>query len=298
MFRISPTLQGRLPALDETAKAKHLNGRASMVLEGDGKITKVASQLVASSFYFELVKIDDGYGEKFQVKGTTGSTSSCFSVQSNNFNIGQICCRLSERSNEIAGLGEHLQDRTKVERHRPLSVHIGVRNNQGLKEEVAIVDLSEMVNSMAQNKPYSTLVSFELKNKGAPIEMRLQFGKVGSSSCLISGFPRSLMSDLRPRGRTHSRQAISGPSSSAGSPPRDRFVDWKPPERHDGMYTVDIRRYTDPSRKLGYNIGDSKKQESLKSRLFSLILAQGSLDDAAHVANNRMNPIRKVQARE
>lgn len=34
MFRISPTLQGRLPAIDETAKAKHLNERASMVLGG------------------------------------------------------------------------------------------------------------------------------------------------------------------------------------------------------------------------------------------------------------------------
>lgn len=64
------------------------------------------------------------------------------------------------------------------------------------------------------------------------------------------------------------------------------------------MYTVDIRRYTDPSRKLGYNIGDSKKQESLKSRLLSLILARGSLDYASRVANNRMHPIRKVQARE
>ncbi len=81
MFRISPTLQGGLPAFDETAKAKDLNERASRALEGDCTITKVASQLVASSFYFELESIDDGYGEKFKAPGTAESTSPLSSMR-------------------------------------------------------------------------------------------------------------------------------------------------------------------------------------------------------------------------
>ncbi len=187
----------------------------------------------------------------------------------------------------------------RVENQPPLYVHVSIQDNKGIRAEVAVVDLSDMVNSMAQNKPSSVLVSFELKHKAAPIEMRLQFGKAVSSSCLISGFPRSLLSGSWPRGRTGSRQAVSGTNSSAGPPRHDRVVDWKPPERQDDMNTMDIRRYTDPSRKLGYNVGDSKKQESsLTSRLSSRILPQGSLGDASPVANNRMNPIRGVQARQ
>lgn len=112
MFRISPKLQGRLPALDETVKAKDLNERASTALEGDCTITKVASHLVSSSFYFELESIDNGYLERFQVKGMAESTTPLSSMRrtSNNLDIGQIHCRLSQRLNEIAGLGRHLLD--------------------------------------------------------------------------------------------------------------------------------------------------------------------------------------------
>ncbi|KAH6848113.1 hypothetical protein B0I37DRAFT_376721 [Chaetomium sp. MPI-CAGE-AT-0009] len=283
MFRISPTLQGRLPGLDETAKAKDLNERVATALKDDCTVIKVARQLVASSFYFELESINDGYGEKFQA-------------------TGQICCRLSPRSDEIAGLGSYLRDQTRVESQRPLCIHVSIRDNQGVRREVAVVDLSDMVNRMVENKPCPTLVSFELKHKAAPIEMRLQFGKEVSSSCLISGFPRSLLPGSRPRGRTRSRQTVSGANSSAGSPRHDSVVSWKPPERQDDMSTADIRRYTDPSRKLGHhNVSKAKKQESgLMARHLSLFrkAAPGTLNDASHVAKNRMNPIRDVQVRQ
>lgn len=185
----------------------------------------------------------------------------------------------------------------RMESQRPLCVHVSIRNNQGTREEVEVFDLSDMVINMAQNKPYSTHVSFGLKNKAARIEMRLQFGKAVSSSCLISGFPRSLLSDSWPRGRTRSRQAVSGANSSAGSSRHERVVDWKPPERQEAMSTADIRCYMDPSRKLGHNVSDSKKQESLlKLRVLLRGLTETS-SDALHVANNRMSPIREMQAR-
>ncbi|KAH6641137.1 hypothetical protein F5144DRAFT_562658 [Chaetomium tenue] len=83
----------------------------------------------------------------------------------------------------------------RVKNQHPLCVRVGIRDNRGIRADVAVVDLSKMVKSMVRNKPYSELVSFELKHKAAPIEMRLQFGNAVSSSCLISGFPRPLLSD-------------------------------------------------------------------------------------------------------
>lgn len=213
--------------------------------------------------------------------------------------IGRICCRLSQRSNAIASLGRHLRDQTRVVSQRPLRVHVSIRDNQGIRAEVAAVELSNMVRSMVQNEPYSERLSFDLKHKAAPIEIRLQFGDAASSSCLISGFPRSLVPNSWSRERPISRLAGLDTNSSVGPLRDDRVLDWKPPERQDGMNAVDIQRYIDPSRKLGYNVDDPKRQDSrLRSHLLSRILPQSSENDASHLAKSRMNPIRAAHARQ
>ena len=81
MFRISPILPGLLPSLDDTSAVEALNDLTSRALEEDFTITKVASQLIASAFYFDPESSKDGHGDKFRIKGASKSLSSLSSIQ-------------------------------------------------------------------------------------------------------------------------------------------------------------------------------------------------------------------------
>ncbi|GAB1318162.1 FabD/lysophospholipase-like protein [Madurella fahalii] len=238
MFRISPNIQTRLPALDDTSKIKELRRQARESLAGSPDLLELYPTLSHLRFISSLSRSRTG-------------TQKGFGSQ----NTGRICCRLPQRSNELAGFGDHLKKQARIQ--GPLRVHISNEDNEGKKVHIATAELSAMVDAMARNQPSSEPLSFELKNKAALIEMRLQFGDKASSSFFISGFPRSLSSESPIRGRPRSPQAVAG--SPAGSPRHDRVVDWKPPEQQDETYTVGIRGYTDPSRKLGYHISEPKR---------------------------------------
>jgi len=180
---------------------------------------------------------------------------------------------------------------------RPLSVRVSTGDSQGNRAEIAVVDLSEMIDNMAQNKPFSSPVSFDLRNKAAPVEMRLQFGTASNTSCLISGFPRSLLPNSWIRVRTRSGLESSNHSPLNGSPLQDRTVDWEPPEKQDDKHPINIRRYTDPSRKLGHTVGESKITESrFRSRLTRR--PRQALVEISEVGTDRMNPIRKTQVQQ
>ncbi|KAK1832963.1 acyl transferase/acyl hydrolase/lysophospholipase [Podospora conica] len=71
LFRINPSITGTLPALDDVNRMAGLQREVRRWLATEPQIAKVARQLVASSFYFDLVSVDEGILDRSKVKGTT-----------------------------------------------------------------------------------------------------------------------------------------------------------------------------------------------------------------------------------
>jgi hypothetical protein len=77
MFRINPNVPTRLPALDDWARMGEFHRQVSESLAGEPQIAEVASQLVASSFHFQLCSLEDGYGGRFLAKGMAKPPPCC-----------------------------------------------------------------------------------------------------------------------------------------------------------------------------------------------------------------------------
>ncbi len=73
LFRISPSIRGTLPALDDVHRMVELQSDVRKYLATEPKTAEVACQLVASSFYFDLGSVEEGVLYKCTVQGTTPS---------------------------------------------------------------------------------------------------------------------------------------------------------------------------------------------------------------------------------
>ncbi|KAI0003957.1 hypothetical protein F4779DRAFT_621638 [Xylariaceae sp. FL0662B] len=92
-LRINPIIN-EVPALDEKEKMDSLRVKVQESLRRDPQIKEVARQLIASTFYFELISVSEP-----EPDGTT-------KIQ------GRIQCRLLQPSREICLFGQHIKERT------------------------------------------------------------------------------------------------------------------------------------------------------------------------------------------
>lgn len=67
--RLNPRLEGEVPGLDEKNKMGHVRRLANAALSKDPAIDRVAHQLLASLFYFQLSSISDGEKNLHYVQG-------------------------------------------------------------------------------------------------------------------------------------------------------------------------------------------------------------------------------------
>lgn len=167
---------------------------------------------------------------------------------------GQLHCRFTTASGERAHLGKHLKalHGGLPEDH----LYLIVRNDMTHTSAPPLlqIDLSPMIDAMAQNKAFAQDCSFTTKSKGTRVYMQIRFGS--SDACSISGFPRRLSSTER-QGRPFdlSRKRVDNSRSRSGSNRfhADNVVSWKPPDQKHGSRKtrMDLRRYSDPTRTLG-----------------------------------------------
>lgn len=167
---------------------------------------------------------------------------------------GQLHCRFTTASGRSAHLGKHLK---ALHGGLPKDhLYLIVRNDMTHTSAPPLlqIDLSPMIDAMAQNKAFAQDCSFTIKSKGTQIYMQIKFGS--SDVCSISGFPRRLSSTER-QGRPFdlSRKRVDSSRSQSGSnrPHADNVVSWKPPDQKHGSpkTRMDLRRYSDPTRTLG-----------------------------------------------
>jgi len=69
LFRINPTIPGILPSLDDVHRMPGLQSDVRKYLATEPKIMEVARQLVASSFYFDPVSVEEDILDKCRVQG-------------------------------------------------------------------------------------------------------------------------------------------------------------------------------------------------------------------------------------
>lgn len=67
--RINPRLEGEVPELDEKDKMGQVRRSALAALERDHDIDRIARQLLASIFYFQLASISDEQDGLYYVQG-------------------------------------------------------------------------------------------------------------------------------------------------------------------------------------------------------------------------------------
>lgn len=236
LFRINPVIRGVLPAFDDVHRMAELRHDVrEYLVTAEPKIAEVARQLVASSFYFDMDSVEEGFFDRCKVQG-------------------KLSCRFLTQSEELKHFGEYLTQRTKAEGPLTLVIH----SCPPTKSPLAEIPLSGMVEAMKMGALSPQPVSFSKIRAVTTIQMELQFGE--NEPYLISGFPRSCSTtdfwdsdhrDGRSRGDVCRHVHRRPPSSESTSSPRSGGVDWKPRPRLDGLPHVDLGHYADPTRALG-----------------------------------------------
>jgi hypothetical protein len=299
LFRINPFITGTLPALDDVHRMDGLQRDVKRCLATEPKIAEVARQLVASSFYFDLVSADEGILDRSKVKGTTkrsppdvsSPSSSLFSrgffPKSNLTHtitfVGKLSCRFQAGSKELKLFGEYLTQRTEAEGLLSLVINC----YPPAKPPLATSPLSKMVEAMKTSTLLPQSISFAKNRAVIAIQMELQFGH--KEAHLISGFPRSFSSDLdsdyegRQSRDMHRHSPRSPLSSQYTSPPqsgnwsRSREADWEPPQILDFLPHIDLGHYEDRTRMLGGRRSSRNKAHG--------VLSNGDADETSDVSS-------------
>ncbi|KAJ2991286.1 hypothetical protein NUW58_g2566 [Xylaria curta] len=242
-IRINPDV-GEIPALDDKGKITSLRTKAREALEADRRIPEIAKQLVASTFYFEHLKMSDP---------KPGGT---LCVQ------GKLRCRILQPSREISRFGEHLRHLTATYGDLKFIIHEDTDT-----EPLAIVPITtEVITSLIMEQFFGVgRVSFSVENRLLPTQICLCFGKAVKYP--ISGFPRcftqeakvtsprfmipSLLSDSSSCRYTHGSRRRKGASSS-----------WKPPDLRTSPSLSNLHHFSShPNRPLGHDIIRSEEEE-------------------------------------
>lgn len=182
--RLNPDLNEEPPALDEVDRMKPLQNTVRTQLATDGRIRRIASQLIATLFYFEpagpLVEKNGTY----LVSGTICNSS--FVQRHGLTTVGLIHCRLAQNSREISELGYVLRDKAnspffivQEEASRPKTVQ-------------TIMIMPHVIEHMIRRHQFHMgKIEITLINKLAATEMFLYLTK--DEGHPVSGFPRLLL---------------------------------------------------------------------------------------------------------
>jgi len=168
--RLNPELTEDPPLLDEVHKMKALQSTVRSKMAQDACVKRLALQLLATSFYFELA-------------GPISETDSgLFEAQ------GRICCRLPQETQEIGELGKALQAKS-AGRTPFFLIHEQDRKPEFAKK----IKLDwEVLDSMIRDCQFKLKkVAFPLHNRLAATEISLCFDD--GQAFPISGFPRMLI---------------------------------------------------------------------------------------------------------
>ncbi|KAK8017030.1 FabD/lysophospholipase-like protein [Apiospora rasikravindrae] len=172
--RLNPDV-GTIPALDEKDKIDDLLRRAQESLRRDRtRIQDIARQLVASSFYFELLPID-----------TEPESDGKVMVHA------RIQCRLPQPSADVSNLGRHLLKRASQQHEEPRFVIF----EEGDLTPLKVVSISDRImNHMIRTGEFDLgRLRFHIKNKMRPTQIVMHFGELAMHP--ISGFPQLLFNE-------------------------------------------------------------------------------------------------------
>jgi hypothetical protein len=187
VIRLNPELHGDIPALDEVKAMPKLGRDVRDRWRSDMKIHRVALQLVATCFYFELtgsiVENTSDYTANGKNNIQCGTKDSHIS--------GRIVCRL-QQPREILELGKFFQK--KLMSGRTVAFVIKQRE-QTASEENMFKITDSVVNGMTKRGQFELLTSIHVNNKLSQVEILLYTDH--NHSYPISGFPRLLIKDER-----------------------------------------------------------------------------------------------------
>ncbi|KAI1771432.1 hypothetical protein F4818DRAFT_454557 [Hypoxylon cercidicola] len=235
-LRINPNV-GEIPALDEKEKMEALREKARLALASDlgPLVNQVARQLIASSFYFQL--------------HSTHNINSDGAMRIS----GNIRCRLTEGSVEVANFGQHIS--TRIERGENLQFIVF---QDGDTNPLATLPLiAKTLDLMKQSGIfYIDLLRFSMKNR-LPTHIHLCFGHTHMHP--ISGFPRLLFQDNEHSATSPSTldptPGLTSQRYTHGSRRHKRFDNkWQIPDLQRASSLSSLYEYAaNPTRKLGHD---------------------------------------------
>ncbi|KAE9983700.1 hypothetical protein BLS_003847 [Venturia inaequalis] len=209
--RINPELPDEVPALDDVEKMTSLREAAEDWLRNQSKVKKVALQLIASCFYFEVLgSIINGKDEAYVAEG-------------------RICCRFAEGTSEIQELGRCLGPKTGKLKFMVREAVIGSRNDQ------YILFPQDTVRGMILDRLFQMpIITIKISEKLSITDFNLVMDE--DHIFPISGFPRSIFGD-ESRPSTSQRSVSSDPNRWAGLTSQRKKVrkEWKPPSTETGQ---------------------------------------------------------------
>ncbi|KAI2627754.1 hypothetical protein GGR54DRAFT_430692 [Hypoxylon sp. NC1633] len=237
-LRINPNV-GKIPALDEKDKMGGLRQQVQRTLRYDPRVKDVARQLLASTFYFELISASDP-----EPDGTT-------EIQ------GKIQCRLLQPSPEIHALGKHLKERAMASESLRFVIF-----EDGDVSPLMTVRLDEKItDAMIRDQVFNLgWLRFSIKNRLMPTQCQLYFGE--RTMHPISGFPRLIIqnSETLSPGLPIPDSLSGSPSFrySHGSRRLKADSNWKPPDLRGATSFSNLRDYAShPHRMLGHDVVES-----------------------------------------
>ncbi|KAM0713999.1 hypothetical protein Q7P37_010963 [Cladosporium fusiforme] len=237
--RLNPELDSQPPKMDEVDQLGYLEEVTRYCIGGDEKLKRLARQLVATCFYFEVVgdAREDAIGTSFEVDGF-------------------FHCRFTERA-DIEGLGKLIR-RFASAGHMPYFHITGTTAETVTEQEIMLDDrtIHRMTTSRGMVPPFRMReVTIRATNKAAKTNISLCFTK--GILFPVSGFPRCLHRDQSEYPPMSGRLGLLKATSSirwasrSGSQRQRRF-DWKPPNLSTPIEKDDIiARYSDPTHVLG-----------------------------------------------
>lgn len=187
--RINPNIEEDPPRLDEVKKLHHLRQRMQQIVkygEFQNQTREIARQLVASSFYVEVVHLPTN----LQDLGTFISGPS-FQVlnEITLIFVAQIQCKFPSASLEIRRLGEYFKNFTT--KHFQPSFIIGEKNSTTEPLKIIITEL--LIQKMIMNASFEVeTIKILVSNESAITTITLCISDGEEFS--ISGFPRALLS--------------------------------------------------------------------------------------------------------
>ncbi|KAF9697343.1 hypothetical protein EKO04_005060 [Ascochyta lentis] len=228
--RYNVDVDGNLPGLDDVKALEPLQAKVVEKLSQDAvRITRLAFQLMATCFYFDV--------ERIQQSAQNTATAT-----------GRMCCRFAEGSLEMQELGKLIRDRSYKGKDPFFLVREkGVHGKSELCKITPNI-IGDMINS---GKFTMRRMRVGLSNKLSEVEIYLYLNDDQQHS--ISGFPRCLFDDEKDKAKPWQTQAINTRRWAGRSNSRDyqRSL-WTPPSRSKISCRETISHYSDPSHVMGH----------------------------------------------